>query len=216
MLRLGRPSVRGLHGSASPVAWTGRQVFALDRLVSRQIWRCLLGWSILESQVQHMESQAAQGVRVRRPVGRPLPGNRATVGERLWPSSCLSSSTTSKSARSSAHERYRVDQRLLPPGGQGPRALPDRGRGVEVSVASCHQVARPDRRRQSPLDSAVEGTTQRLRDHLRRTLRAHESLNLPGPHTVYRTVPTSTGCGSPSLGQPALDVVGFGEAEVRI
>ena len=65
------------------------------------------------------------------------------------------------------HQRDRVGQRPDPPGGQGPRALPQRAGRAEVRLHGDH-VARPHRQGPGPLDHALEDRAERLRHHLRR------------------------------------------------
>ena len=53
--------------------------------------------------------------------------------------------------------------------GQSQGSLPDRASRVEVSVP-CHQIPRSHRTGTSPMDDALETSSQRLRHHLQRPL----------------------------------------------
>jgi len=66
------------------------------------------------------------------------------------------------------HQRHRVGQRPHPPGGQGPRALPERASRPQMCLHGHHEPG-PDREGPGPLDHALESSPERLRHHLRRT-----------------------------------------------
>ena len=72
-------------------------------------------------------------------------------------------------------QRHRVPQRPLPPGREGPRALPQRAGRPEMSVPG-DQVPGPDRARQDTMDHQVEAGAQRVRHHLRRPLAGTRDL----------------------------------------
>ena len=65
------------------------------------------------------------------------------------------------------HQRDRVAERPLPPGGQGQRPLPDRAGRAQVPLPG-HPVPGPDRDRPHHVGDAVEARPERLRDNLRR------------------------------------------------
>jgi putative transposase len=79
-------------------------------------------------------------------------------------------------------ERDRVAQRPVPPGGQGPRALPVRAGRAEVPLSGDPQPG-PHRRRPPALDQPLEESTQRVRHHLRRPTHSRPPLTPNKPVT---------------------------------
>jgi len=65
-------------------------------------------------------------------------------------------------------DNLRKCQRPNPQGCQGPWTLSDRGRGLEMRVSGHHEP-RPERHRPQALVQPMEGSTECLRDNVRRT-----------------------------------------------
>ncbi len=80
--------------------------------------------------------------------GAKYGGDHPVVGERLGGVHPVPGLRPRDPYRALHHQRDRVPQRPLPPGGQGPGPLPDRAGRVEVSVP-CHQIPRPHRTRRA-------------------------------------------------------------------
>ena len=85
------------------------------------------------------------------------------------------------------HERDRELERPLPEGRQGPRALPDRAGGDEVSLPG-HPVPGPHREGPGTMDDEVEASPERVRHHLRRPLAGSRDLLMK---TAGNTVPVT-------------------------
>ena len=86
-----------------------------------------------------------------------------------------------------AQDNDRVVERPLPPGGQGPRTLPDRAGRHEVSLPG-HPVPGPNRERPGTMDHEVETSAERVRHDLRRPLAGSRNLLMK---TAGNTVPVT-------------------------
>lgn len=69
--------------------------------------------------------------------------------------------------RALLNERDRVSQRPLPAGGHRPRTFPDRAGSPEMPVPG-DPIAGPKGHRKDTMDHALEASTERVRNHLRR------------------------------------------------
>ena len=118
--------------------------------------------------------------RVRRQVGRPVPGDRQAVAQRLEEFVPFLDYDVEIRKVICSHERHRVDQRPLPPRGAGPRALPDRAGRAEVPVPG-DPVAGPHREGPGTMGDQVEAGPQRVRHHLRRPHHPERGLTMPRP-----------------------------------
>jgi transposase-like protein len=101
-------------------------------------------------------------------------------------------------------QRHRVTERPLPPGGQGPRPLPDRASRHEMSLPG-HQIPGPHRARQATMDHALEASAQRVRHHLRRPLAGSRNLLMK---TAGNTVNPVFDSGGPAGSLHLLSAVG--------
>jgi hypothetical protein len=84
----------------------------------------------------------------------------------------------------------RVGQLAHPPGGQGPRALPQRASRPEVRLHGDHEPG-PDWDRATPLVDAVEAGTERLRHGLRRPTLCRPQLDQQLSYTEKLTAPSA-------------------------
>jgi len=87
----------------------------------------------------------------------------------------------------------REPERPLPPGGHGPRPLPERAGCAEVPLPT-HPIIGPHRGRASTMNHAVKASAQRVRDHLHRPIPGRrDPLMINDRNTVSETDP----CPSP-------------------
>src|SRR3954452_23051766 len=94
----------------------------------------------------------------------------------------------------------RVTQRPLPPRGSGTRALPQRRGRTEVPVPR-HPVPRPHRTRSGTMGHPLEGRSQRLRHHLRRTHQPVEQLRRRTALTPFVAPPPASLFAEPKAGR---------------
>lgn len=82
------------------------------------------------------------------------------------------------------NERDRVPERQIPASRASTRALAQRRRSVDVSLPSDPDPG-PHRPRQGTMGHPVEGSAQRVRDHLRRAHQPVEQLRTPDAHPPF-------------------------------
>src|SRR4051812_46992361 len=116
---------------------------------------------------------------------RPLFRTVAPYARRKTPGQ--QNNTRAPASFHTGYQRDRVAQREIPASDQGPRPLPERAVGVEVSLPS-HPVAGPHRRRSSTMDDAVEASAQRVRDHLQRPLPGGRTLLMDPTENTVREI----------------------------
>ena len=122
--------------------------------------------------------------RVRRQVGRPVPGDHPAVGERLGGVRAVPGLRRRDPPGHLLDERDRVDQRPLPARGAGPRALPDRAGRAEVPLPG-HPIPGPHRQGPGTMGHQVEAGPQRVRHHLRRPHHPERGLTMPRPNPPF-------------------------------
>lgn len=122
------------------------------------------------------EQAAARLEEVRGELGRQVPGRGQVVAQRLERVRAVPRLRHRDPQDHLHDQRDRVPQRPVPASCPRPRALPDRRGSVEVPVPG-HKIARPDRTRSCTMGHPVEGSTQRLRHHLRGTHQPLGQLN---------------------------------------
>jgi len=99
-------------------------------------------------------------------VGAQVRGDDPVVAQRLGRVRALPRLRRRDPADDLLHQRRRVAQRPLPPGGPRPWTSPDRAGRDEVPVP-CHPQPRPDRDGPRQVDDALEARAQCLRHHVR-------------------------------------------------
>ena len=121
---------------------------------------------------------------------------------KLWENSSGGNSSISGVSSGDSHghlydQRDRKPQRPVPPVGKSPRALPHRAGRPQASLPD-HLQPRSHGPRPATLDQPLEGRTQRIRHHLRRT---HPHQQVEGRYTVYLTDPANP---DPDDSQPCV------------
>src|SRR5689334_21653999 len=115
-------------------------------------------------------------------MGPPVSGDHPAVGERLGGVHSVPGLRRGDPPGHLLHERDRVAERPLPPGGQGPRSFPHRAGGAKVPLPG-HQIPRPHRPGTGPLGHEMEARHQRIRYHLRRPVPGRRDLLTQMPET---------------------------------
>jgi hypothetical protein len=105
--------------------------------------------------------------RVHRRLGRQVSGDHPAGGGRLGRVHPVLGLRSGDPPDHLLHQRHRKRERPDPPSGQSPRPFPQRASCVEVRLHGRDESG-PHRRRTSPLDHALETSSERLRDRLRR------------------------------------------------